>query len=121
MRRSRIVTRQADRCRANRQDDRTLVVPKMFQDLAADVHGSGCDDVPGLLRQETEEVVMKLKVWKIIFCGICEEPTVPANGILTDHMGFVCDECLNTELEEINVKFAPASGDETCNTTKNGA
>jgi len=42
------------------------------------------------------------KLWTIIFCSECREPTPPGCGMMTDHMGFICDECLNTEMEKYN-------------------
>ena len=35
------------------------------------------------------------KDWRILFCTQCEEPTPPRSGLLTDTLGFVCDDCLN--------------------------
>jgi len=40
------------------------------------------------------------KLWTIIFCSECREPTPPGCGMMTDHLGFVCDECLNTEMDK---------------------
>jgi len=38
--------------------------------------------------------------WTIIFCSECGEPTPPISGMLTDYMVFICDECLNTEMDK---------------------
>lgn len=40
--------------------------------------------------------------WVIIFCELCQEPTPPLCGMMTDELGFVCDDCLNIELEGLN-------------------
>jgi len=41
---------------------------------------------------------MKRNEWSILFCTKCYEPTPPVSGMMTDHLGFVCDDCLNNEL-----------------------
>lgn len=43
---------------------------------------------------------MQPRSWSILFCRVCQEPTPPYCGMKTDHLGFVCDDCLNTEMED---------------------
>ena len=43
------------------------------------------------------------RIWTIIFCQECYEPTPPGCGLMTDHMGFICDECLNNEMDQYDV------------------
>jgi len=38
--------------------------------------------------------------WTIIFCSECGEPTPPISGMITDYQVFICDECLNTEMDQ---------------------
>ena len=45
---------------------------------------------------------MKKNDWQIIFCSHCNEPTPPLCGILTDHIGFICDDCLLNETEIVD-------------------
>jgi len=51
--------------------------------------------------------------WSIIFCAICQEPTPPVSGMKTDHLGFVCDDCLNHEMENDNGSALTARHDNT--------
>ena len=61
----------------------------------------------------TWENSMETTQWKILFCQECLEPTPPISGMMTDHRGFICDECLNTELEGNNDELAPITGFQT--------
>jgi len=56
---------------------------------------------------------MKTNDWSIIFCTECAEPTPPCCGMMTDHMGFICDDCLNHEMEKYEHEFARIVKDAT--------